>query len=238
MDFSNLNMFDYVGLGIIGLFLLIGLKKGFLKELAKVLSLIFSVVGSKILSPFLETYLYDLLKIKDKLLESVTNIVSQLDFSSIDAAREGINEGISNIVGVGPFLSKFASENWTITNILQTSSSDMQTQLTNALMNGVEPMAHKIIGIISFILVFIVLSIVLGIVFTGLQKAFSSIKILGLANSLLGGVLGIVKGVIITLVVFFVLFVVFTVTKSDLLTDFMNSELYNIIIGIKDTVVK
>lgn len=238
MDFSNLNMFDYIGLGIIGLFLLIGLKKGFLKELAKVLSLVLSVVGAKILSPTVEGYLYDLLKIKDKLLESITNIVSQLDFTSIDTAREGINEGISNIVGIGPFLSKFANENWAITDILQTPSSDMQTQLTNALMNGVEPMAHKIVGIVAFVLVFIVLSIILGVIFTGLQKAFSSIKILGLANTLLGGVLGTVKGIIITLVVFFVLFVVFTITKSDMLTEFMNSELYNIIIGIKDTVVK
>ena len=72
MDFSNLNMFDYIGLGIIGLFLLIGFKKGFLKELAKVLSLVLSVVGAKILGSTVETYLYDLLKIKDKLLESVS----------------------------------------------------------------------------------------------------------------------------------------------------------------------
>jgi uncharacterized membrane protein required for colicin V production len=238
MDFSNLNMFDYVGLGIIGLFLLLGLKKGFLKELAKVLSLALSVVGAKILGSTVEIYLYDLLKVKDKLLESVTNIVSQLDFSSIDSAREGINQGISNIVGVGPFLSKFANDNWTITDILQTSSSDMQTQLTNALMNGIEPMAHKIMGIISFVLVFIVLSLVLGVLFSGLQKAFSSIKILGFANTLLGGVLGAAKGIIITLIVFFILFIVFTVIKSDMLTEFMNSELYNLLIGIKDTIVK
>lgn len=232
----GLSIFDLVAIGFVLVFLLVGLSRGFAKELSSILTWIASLIGAKILSYPVSTFLYTQMGITEKLKSQVTHIVENLDFSNLDALRNSMSDGLETIPIIGSFLTDFAEGNWNITEIFQSGSTRVQTELIEVIMEGVEPLAHNVMNIASFVIVFIVLFIVVSIVLSLLVSTLTSIKIIGVANNLLGGILGVVKGALFIIVLYSLLFVVLSITGSEYLSVLMDSKFFDIVVGIKNVI--
>ena len=228
----GLTYFDIFAIIAIVVFLIIGLSRGFLKELSKILCWVISLIGAKILSYPVEPEMYKFLKVEETLRANISDVVSKVDFTNLETVRGTLSRNISSIPGVGPLLDGFVKDNWNITEMVQKGSANISRELENYLMDSLEPLAHQILNIAVFVGLFIILMIVVSIILSVLTNLFTSIKLVGAANSLLGGVLGIVKGVIFIAILYSLLFVVLSYNGSNYLSILMDSRLFDILLGI------
>ena len=74
------------------------------------------------------------------------------------------------------------------------------------------------------------MTVIVNIVIRGL----TSVKIVGVANNLLGGALGVVKGCLFMIILYSLAFVILSVSGSEYLTVLMDSKFFDIVVGIKD----
>lgn len=228
----DLTYFDIGGIIIILIFLFIGLSRGFLKELSKIICCLISLIGAKILSFPVENVAYKFLHIGEELNARITNVVGSVDFSSLESVRGTLSDGLASIPAVGPLLNNFVEENWNITEIVQKGSANIQSELVKLLMDSLEPIAHQILNIAVFIVLFIVLMIVSSIIFSLLTNIFTSLKIVGAVNALLGGLMGLIKGIVLVGILYSLLFIVLSMSSSEYLSVLMNSRFFDILLGI------
>lgn len=227
---------DYCCIAVVAIFCIIGIKRGFLKEIGRIICWLISLIGSKILVTPVELKLYDYFKVKDVLSENIMNVISKADFTSLDSLRDSLNAGLSKISFVGSYLGSFTDKEWAITDMYQKGIANMELELHNFILETVEPIAHQVVGIGAFILLFIAF-IILSSLFYGLfEKLFTSIKLVGGVNGLLGGIVGIIKGILVVLILYSILFLAFTMTKSENLALLKDSYFYENFIGIEDYV--
>lgn len=227
---------DYGCIVIVIIFCIVGIKRGFLKEIGHIICWLISLIGSKILVPIVELKLYEYFKVKEVLSENIMNVVSKADFTSLDNLRSSLNQGLSNVPLVGSYLGSFTDKEWAITDMYQKGISNMEIELHDFILESVESLAHQVVSIGAFILLFIVLIFISSLLFGLLEKVFTSIKLVGAANGLLGGIIGLVKGIIVSLILYSILFLAFTVTKSDNLELLKDSYFYETFIGIENYV--
>ena len=160
----GLTVYDVIGLVLILVFMFVGLSRGFMQELFKLIKWVLSLVGAKILSFFVADYAYEFFKIDAKLTDKLTELVSNLSFTSIEATRKGLSEGLEELPFVGGLLNKGLSEEWGITDILQKASADMQSQLVSFLKDSITPIVMQVLEVASFVALFIVIAIILNII--------------------------------------------------------------------------
>lgn len=234
----GLTYIDLVGLICIILFFCIGYARGFITEFLKLGSWVLSLIGAKLLAYPLEGTVYNFFKINEKLDLKLTEIVSQLNFSSVETVRTSLDSSLSNLPFVGKLLNDIVYNNWNLTDIIQKASVNIQKELVNSLHIGIEPIIHSFLHIVVFVVLFFVLMVVTNILLGFLRNVFTSIKIVGGVDKLLGGVFGIIKGLIFFVILYFVLFLVLSLSGSDYLSVLMSSRFYDIFIGIGDVIPK
>ena len=110
-----MGVFDIVLLVSIGFFVVMGLGRGFIKEIKPIIVWIGSLVGAKILAYPVSTYMYTSMDIDGKLKSSIGSIVEKLDYSSLNALRSSIEGSLSNIPYVGSLMKGFTENNWDLT---------------------------------------------------------------------------------------------------------------------------
>ena len=231
----GINYFDIAAIVFAIIFVIVGMSRGFLRELGKLLTWVGSFVAAKILSVMAEPTVYEYLGIDTKLRESIVSLVEKVDLSSVESARATLEASIEEISVVGPLLNDFVEENWNITNIVQKASENIRTELADYILESVQPVAHDIVEIGCFVAIFIIALIVLGFVIGLVVKGLTSIKIIGGTDKLLGGVLGLAKGVLFVFILYSLLFLVLSLTGSDYLSLLMESKFFDIVLGIKET---
>ena len=231
----GLTYFDIAAIVFAIIFVIVGMSRGFLRELGKLLTWVGSFVAAKILSVMAEPTVYEYLGIDTKLRESIVSLVEKVDLSSVESARATLEASIEEISVVGPLLNDFVEENWNITNIVQKASENIRTELADYILESVQPVAHDIVEIGCFVAIFIIALIVLGFVIGLVVKGLTSIKIIGGTDKLLGGVLGLAKGVLFVFILYSLLFLVLSLTGSDYLSLLMESKFFDIVLGIKET---
>ena len=230
----GLTIFDAVAIGFALVFILVGVSRGFAKELSAIITWVSSLLGAKIFSYTVSDMMYAKMDITNELKRRVITIVENLDFSSLNALRNSISNGLETIPIIGPFLTEFANDNWNITEIYQSGSSTIQTELIDTIMEGIEPVAHQVMDISAFVIVFIALFIIISIVLRLMVSALTSIKIVGAIDNILGGVLGLIKGVLFVIVLYSLLFVALSVLGSEHLPVLMDSKFFDMVVGIKN----
>ena len=231
----GLTYFDIAAIVFAIIFIAVGISRGFLRELAKLLTWVGSFVCAKLLSVMAEPKVYEYLGVEDRLRESVESLVQKVDLSSVDAARASLEASIEEISVIGPLLTDFVNDNWNITNIVQKASENIQTELADYIMGAIQPVAHDVIEIACFIGIFIIAMIVLGFIIGLIVKGLTSIKLIGGMDKLLGGVLGLAKGALFVVILYSLLFLILSLTGSDYLSLLMESKFFDIVVGIKET---
>lgn len=234
----GLTVYDVIGLVLILVFMFVGLSRGFMQELFKLIKWVLSLVGAKILSFFVADYAYEFFKIDAKLTDKLTELVSNLSFTSIEATRKGLSEGLEELPFVGGLLNKGLSEEWGITDILQKASADMQSQLVSFLKDSITPIVMQVLEVASFVALFIVIAIILNIIFSSVHKLFHKSKALGALDNLLGGVLGLIKGALLFLILYSVLFLIFTAVSPTNLEVLQSGKFYELFVGVGEYLPK
>lgn len=234
----GLTYIDLVGLICIILFFCIGYARGFITEFLKLGSWVLSLIGAKLLAYPLEGVVYNFLKINEKLDLKLTEIVSDLNFSSIETVRVSLESGLSNIPFVGKLLNDIVYNNWDLTDIIQTASVNIQKELVASLHSSIEPIIHSFLHIVVFVILFFVLMLITTFVLGLVRSSFTSIKIVGGVDKLLGGVFGLIKGVIFFVLLYFVLFLILSASGSDYLSVLMSSRFYDIFLGVGSMIPK
>jgi uncharacterized membrane protein required for colicin V production len=180
---------DLIIIGIIGLFLIIGIAKGFMKQILSAANWLLSLIGSFLLlkpvsalvaktavKTTINTKVGDWIASKGALF-STTITSSQ--------ASEQLTGAISEL-GLPEFIAK------AIVGGLDLSSVEGST-LAEVLAPTI---GNIILTVLTFLALFLVLAIVLKIIFHLLNKVFDK-GVLGVVNRILGAVLGLVKGVVL-----------------------------------------
>lgn len=230
----GLTFFDIGALLLVLIFSIIGVKQGFIRGLVHLITWLISFVGSKIFAYPITGIVYDGLGIKENLVKNINQVLDKVDFTSIETARNTLDNGLSSLSGVGPFIKGYVQDAWSITDILQTGASDIHTQLLNALLEVIEPIFYQVVQIGVSIGLFILLMIILSVVFSLFTNVLTSVKLVNTLDSLLGLILGCLKGVIVVVILYMLVFVILSVSESESLSMFMSSKFFDIIIGMNN----
>jgi uncharacterized membrane protein required for colicin V production len=230
----GLTFFDIGAIVFLLIFLVVGMVNGFLKEISKIIIWAGSLIGAKILTYTVEPIVYNFLKVGEELKLNITRVVENVDFTSLESLRRSLEAGLEDVSLIGPLLDGLVQENWTITDIYQKGSATMQSDLIKYIMDAVDPIAHNVVGLGTFVGLFVILMFVLTIVVNLIIRGVTSVKIVGVADNLLGGVLGAVKGCLFFVIFYSLAFVILSVSGSEYLTVLMDSKFFDIVVGIKD----
>lgn len=234
MSELGLTYFDIIAIVFVLLFVFLGISRGLMKELGKIAVWVCSLLGAKVLSFPLESTVYNFLEVDSKLLARVTDIVDKVDFTTVTSARNTLSNGLDNMSVLGPLLKGFTDDNWGITDIVQKGSANAETELIEYVMEGIQPIAHNVVNIGTFVGLFVILFVVLTVVISIIVNGLTSIKIVGAVDNLLGGAIGLIKGCLFIIILYSLLFVVLSVTDSNSLSTLMDSKFFDIVVGIKD----
>ncbi len=229
-----MSVFDIVALVFVLVFVFMGLANGLAKEVRKILVWFGSLIGAKILAYPVSSMMYGAMSIESKLQTRIGNIAEKLDYTSLSALRSSVENGLETIPIVGPLMSGFTKDNWDLTEVFQAGSTKIQTEVAKIMMDGVTPVAQGVMDIAAFVVSFILLFIILSIIFSLVISVFSSIKVVGVIDNILGGMLGLFKGGLFVIFLYSLIFIVLSVTGSDYLSVLMDSKFFDIVVGIKD----
>lgn len=201
---------------IIALFTVIGLFKGFMKQVLSVANWLVSLVGSFLLLKPVAAVLG-----KTALSTSINNKVANWISTKGDIfsqplvteqAGEQIAQGISELG-----LPKFIAE--AISGWFKVSGTEGEKTLADVLAPAI---GNIILTVIAFIALFIVLLIIFKII-SGMLNNIVDNGILGALNKLLGGALGFIKGAVLVSIVMLLLSALSGVIPA--LNDFLVSDL-------------
>lgn len=182
---------------IILIFALIGIKRGFVKELISLLSVVIALVIAFMLSAPCADFIYDSMlssPVQEKLTESLPDYSTEDTMEAISNALPESCVSAANSLGIDvqSILNNIASE----------YGEASQTALISAINEKVvRPLLTNALRVFIFIILFIIIRILLALV----AKASDIItKIPGIhaINKFLGFILGFAKGCIIAFIVF------------------------------------
>lgn len=230
----GLTYFDIAAIVFLLIFVFVGMSRGFLKELGKIIAWVVSLLGAKILVNIVEPMVYEFLDIKNELLLNLNKVIDKVDFTSIETLRNSLERELDSVSLVGPLLDGITENNWGITDIYQTGSATMRTELVNYIMETIEPIAHNVVSIGCFVGLFFVLLLISSIVVSIVIRGLNSLKIVGTADKLLGAGIGLVKGCLFFIILYSLCFIVLSITGSEYLSVLMDSKFFDIFVGIKD----
>ncbi|MGI5888676.1 MAG: CvpA family protein [Oscillospiraceae bacterium] len=216
MDLTVWTVLDIFLAVILIICVVVGLKRGLMSMLVRVVGYILSAVGSFYLSRALAPVLYEKI-LESKLIDTVTEKLEGV--TSYETLQESLSSGsLKGVFGLGSvdindILSKFSSTG-TIT-----PSGAAQVIVDDALKNT----AISAISIIVFILLFIIFLFICRILSRSL-KSVNSVPVIGGLNRVLGAVLGIAEGIIICMLICMVMGYVLGTLKDQTILEQAKSE--------------
>ena len=186
---------DLIVLAIIGLFVLICAKKGFVKTLIESVGVILAIVVAFLITQPVSEAVYDsfiepsiIESTKEKVPDNAENVQIKIPLDDIP------DYIIENAESYGVSLDEFISDDGKEVII------DGEEALQDTVNKTVKPVAVKLISAVSFLFLVIVLVIVFKILAKVLNKLFS-FSVVGKLNKLLGGALGVLKGTAVAVAV-------------------------------------
>lgn len=181
-------LIDLVVLAIIGLFVFISAKKGFVKTFVETVGFVVAIVLAFSISGSVSEWAYN-------------SFIEPPIMASVDEKLSDVPSGAQISVGLDD-LPDFVVEN---AEKFGLSLEDFGNNGEDTIADGVEavkqsvsdivkPIATKIISALAFLILAIILIIAFKLLAKVLNKLFS-FSVIGVANRLLGGILGGIKGV-------------------------------------------
>ena len=201
-----MNLSDYVVIGIIGVFAVIGLYKGFIMSIYRLFSFIVCVFLSIKLSPVLTRIME-----KTVVFDSIKNIViknmhtwSKNAFSSPTAVTTG-TEGAETVLGTMPMPDVFKR------SLLNNLPSPSELIDTSSIVNAIgEKLAGMVLSVLCLIVIYVVLQIILAAIGM-LLRNIAELPVFKQINKLGGLILGALQGFLAV----YILFAVLTLFNSN-----------------------
>ncbi len=202
---------DIAVAALVILFTVIGVRRGFIKSVVRLLGFIVAVVAAALASTPIAQVLYDNL-----LHAQAEALVAQKVQEGVATAATSLSEQIAAVLtslpeGVQSLLTMYGVDASGMTGAAQTSDA-----LVPTIMNGIiTPLCVAILQLIVFLVLFLVLFLVIRLLGKLIDKIFASLPLIKQVNGLLGGVLGFAEGVLVLFVLCFGLQLYMTLTGAN-----------------------
>ncbi len=189
----------------------IGVRRGFIKSVVRLLGFVVAVVGAAIVSMPVAQYIY-----KTFFHTMIESAVSQKVQEGVTAAATSLSEQVAAVLsslprGVQSLLTAYGADGNHLSGAAQTGEA-----LVSTVMNDViTPLCTAVLQVIVFLVLFLVLFLIIRLFGKVLDKIFASLPVIKQVNGLLGGVLGFAEGVLILFVLCFALQLYMTLTGAD-----------------------
>ena len=197
------------------LFALIGVRRGFIKSVVRLLGFVLSVVAAAVASMPVAQYVYEAF-----FYSPIKAMVSQKVQEGVATAATGLSEQVTAVLsslpkGVQSLLAMYGTDGNGFSGAAQTGEA-----LVTTVMDGViTPLCTALLQVIVFLVLFLVLFLLIRLLGKLLDKVFSSLPLIKQINGLLGGLLGFAEGVLVLFVLCYALQLYMTLTgENSLLT--------------------
>lgn len=201
---------DIAVAALVILFTVIGVHRGFIKSVVRLLGFVVAVVAAALASTPIAQLLYDKL-----LYTQAEALVAQKVQEGVAAAATTLNEQITAVLaslpeGVQSLLTMYGVDASGMAGTAQTSEA-----LVPTIMDGIiTPLCVAVLQLIVFLVLFLVLFLVIRLLGKLIDKIFASLPVIKQVNGLLGGVLGFAEGVLVLFVLCFGLQLYMTFTGA------------------------
>ena len=215
---------------IIALFAIIGLRRGFVREIVSLFSFVIALIVAFSLSGISSTFLYDNFvhgMVHDSISTSITkNVSNEAEAIIMEIPEEFVDAGKS--IGVD------------IESIVRTNMGETVEETADNVANTVSrdvarPVVSSFIRVALFILIFILTKLLIDWI-GRLLNIVSILPVVHGANKILGGVVGFLRGLVLAVVLCYAIILVVDVRDDGILgitkETVENSYLFNLIANI------
>ena len=233
---DSLTVYDYVGITVVSVSLLLGISKGFIMIFGKVVSLILGFLGAKVLSTGVTSLVYNMLGGRATLYDKIFGVVESQADNGVLQFEQTITQAMDSlVVPLGGLKEKILTDT-SFKLFINKESTDPLHDITMKILETVEPFLLYVLSIVLFIVLFIIIRIVLTQMTKFLNKLITGTHITGGLNTLLGGFLGLLRGLIFVAIGYYLLFMYITVVGEISFIDtdvLMGSRVFELIMGLK-----
>lgn len=202
---------DLVVVGLIALFVFIGIKRGFVKEIVSLVGFIVALVLAFSLSNVGAELAYDNFidaSVQDSVKQSITDSVKNDANGILNSVPE---EFISAAKTIGIDIE--AAVNDSIGVNISDTAQNVALKISHDIAR---PVVTTLIRVILFLVLFIIIRILIGWLGKVLN-IFARLPVLHSANKLLGGIVGFLRGTVIALVLCYVVILIVNVRENGLI---------------------
>lgn len=202
---------DIAVAALLVLFTVIGVRRGFIKSVVRLLGFVVAMAVSAIVSMPIAQYVY-----KAFFYTPIETMVAQKVQEGVAAAATSLSEQVTAVLsslpgGVQSLLAVYGVDGNVLNGAVQTGDS-----LVPTVMNSViTPLCTAVLQVIVFLVLFLVLFVIIRLFGKVLNKIFASLPLIKQLNGVFGGVLGFAEGVLVLFVLCFGLQLYMTFTGAD-----------------------
>lgn len=206
---------DIAAAVLLVLFTLIGVRRGFIRSVVRLLGFVLSVVAAAVASMPIAQYVYEAF-----FYSPIQAMVSQKVQEGVASAATGLAEQVTAVLsslpkGVQSLLSVYGTDGNGLSGAAQTGEALVSTVVDSVIT----PLCTALLQVIVFLVLFLVLFLLIRLLGKLIDKVFSSLPVIKQINGVLGGVLGFAEGVLVLFVLCYALELYMTLTgENSLLT--------------------
>ena len=206
---------DIAAAVLLVLFTLIGVRRGFIRSVVRLLGFVLSVVAAAVASMPIAQYVYEAF-----FYSPIQAMVSQKVQEGVASAATGLAEQVTAVLsslpkGVQSLLSVYGTDGNGLSGAAQTGEALVSTVMDSVIT----PLCTALLQVIVFLVLFLVLFLLIRLLGKLIDKVFSSLPVIKQINGVLGGVLGFAEGVLVLFVLCYALELYMTLTgENSLLT--------------------
>ena len=186
---------------VAAIFILVGIRRGFIKSLIQSAKLILTIIATYFIGPFTAAFLKEKFIFKsvyDYFFEKFNSV-----YESVEGSIENFREGLVGFFDATPkfFLDLLISPEKREEILNAISDENAGTLVETISTNFANPVADVISNVLGYVLTFVLAFVLLTVAAWLLTKIADRIAFIGTANRILGGVFGAAVGIIILMII-------------------------------------
>lgn len=213
---------DIILLGIFGLLVFLGVRKGLFYTLFELAAYVVSVLAARFASVSLTGVIYEnyiKTPVKAELTSSLGSITGKELSKKLQSYADSIPtqlDSIMQMIGI--------DKQQLVSSVSQNADSSGKKLVSVIMKKVVEPVSSAIIQTLLFIVFTVILVVVLRLIIRSLDKFIKDLPFVGKANGALGGLLGAVKGIFAAAICAMVIGALAGLTKNEKVVDSVNNS--------------
>ena len=201
---------DIIILAVVIIFAIIGIKRGFIKEIVSLIGAVVAISLSFWLAGLCSDFIYDKL-----IEEKVSTKISQTIIETADNSLNSIEDNIPDSLLKAAELLKIDVSSVIGNDVSESLEATAESVANNLMKSIVQPMCTKFILVISFIILFILLMVIISLVAKALNVV-AKLPVLNSLNRLLGGIVVALRGAVIIVAVCYILYILASIFENGI----------------------